>query len=152
MTAPSAKVVRQSNPALETVYGTDVVVAGGRKGSDWLEAMCGKRTWQKELNRSNVRPTLPDAVAGDITAALPYRTMVNIINFIKAMDMVVPGFASTEILLYAPEIKFYSNRIVMDRDFNTSVGHLFCLGNSSGWARDLMMTSMMEVLMGRRLA
>ncbi len=280
--APSAEVVRQSSPALETVYGTDVVVAGGRKGSDWLEAMCeklniaheagtvdigvrvevrseiieevnqvlyeskligyplpfgnkvrtfcqnpggfvsqenydnglavvnghsykhtksgntnlailcshhfrvpfnqptqyakkvgelanmladghilvqrygdileGKRTWQKELDRSNVRPTLPDAVAGDITAALPYRTMVNIINFIKAMDMVVPGFASTETLLYAPEIKFYSNRIVMDRDFNTSVGHLFCLGDSSGWTRGLMMASMMGVLMGRRLA
>ena len=25
----------------------------------------GKRTWQKELAQSNVRPTLPDAVAGD---------------------------------------------------------------------------------------
>ena len=35
----------------------------------------GKRTWQKELDQSNVRPTLPDAVAGDITSALPYRTM-----------------------------------------------------------------------------
>ena len=31
----------------------------------------GKRTWQKELAQSNIRPTLPDAVAGDITAAMP---------------------------------------------------------------------------------
>lgn len=44
----------------------------------------GKRTWPKELSFSNVKPTLPDAVAGDITAAMPYRTMTNIINFIKA--------------------------------------------------------------------
>ena len=43
----------------------------------------GKRTWQKELAQSNVRPTLPDAVAGDITAAMPYRAMINIINFIQ---------------------------------------------------------------------
>ena len=28
----------------------------------------GKRTWQKELNRGNLKPTLEDAVAGDITA------------------------------------------------------------------------------------
>ena len=42
----------------------------------------GKRTWDEELSRSNVRPTLPDAVAGDITAAMPYRAMTNIINFI----------------------------------------------------------------------
>lgn len=69
----------------------------------------GKRTWQKELSRSNVRPTLPDAIAGDITAAMPYRAMVNIIGFIQAVDHVVPGFAAVETLLYSPELKFYSN-------------------------------------------
>jgi uncharacterized FAD-dependent dehydrogenase len=31
----------------------------------------GKRTWQKELALQRP-PTLPDAVAGDITAAMPY--------------------------------------------------------------------------------
>ncbi len=45
--------------------------------------------------RANVRPTLPDAVAGDITAAMPYRAMLNIINFIQAADIVVPGFAAS---------------------------------------------------------
>ena len=112
----------------------------------------GKRTWEKELAQSNVRPTLPDAVAGDITAAMPYRAMTNIINFIQAADIVVPGFASIETLLYSPELKFYSNRIKMDADFNTSIEGLHCLGDSSGWTRGLMMASVMGVLMGRRLA
>lgn len=111
----------------------------------------GKRTWQKELAQSNLKPTLPDAVAGDITAAMPYRTMVNIINFIQAMDEVVPGFASTETLLYSPELKFYSNRVKMDTDLNTNVHGLHCLGDSSGWTRGLMMASVMGVLMGRKL-
>ncbi|MBQ1967248.1 MAG: FAD-dependent oxidoreductase [Clostridia bacterium] len=111
----------------------------------------GKRTWQKELEQSNVRPTLPDAVAGDITAAMPYRAMTNIINFIKAMDHVVEGFASNETLLYSPELKFYSNRVKMDEDFNTIVKGLHCLGDSSGWTRGLMMASVMGVLMGRKL-
>jgi len=111
----------------------------------------GKRTWQKELAQSNVKPTLPDAVAGDITAALPYRSMTNIINFIQAVDEVVPGFAGTETLLYAPELKFYSNRVKMDTDFNTSLKGLYCLGDSSGWTRGLMMASIMGVLMGRKL-
>ena len=112
----------------------------------------GKRTWDKELSQSNVRPTLPDAVAGDITAAMPYRAMTNIINFIAAVDMVVPGFASSETLLYSPELKFYSNRVKMDRDFTTNIGGLYCLGDSSGWTRGLMMASAMGVLMGKRLA
>ncbi len=112
----------------------------------------GKRTWQKELSQSNVRPTLTDAVAGDITAAMPYRAMVNIINFIKAVDNVVPGFASRETLLYSPELKFYSNRIKMDENFTTNVKGLYCLGDSSGWTRGLMMASIMGVLMGRNIA
>ncbi len=112
----------------------------------------GKRTWPKELAQSNVRPTLPDAVAGDITAAMPYRAMINIINFIKAVDKVVPGFAAYETLLYSPELKFYSNRVKMDTDFNTSINGLHCLGDSSGWTRGLMMASVMGVLMGRKLS
>ena len=112
----------------------------------------GKRTWEKELAQSNIRPTLPDAVAGDITAAMPYRAMMNIINFIQAMDYVVPGFASTETLLYSPELKFYSNRVKMDANFNTSLQGLYCLGDSSGWTRGLMMASIMGVLMGRKIA
>ena len=112
----------------------------------------GKRTWQKELAQSNIRPTLPDAVAGDITAAMPYRAMTNIINFIQAMDYVVPGFAAYETLLYSPELKFYSNRVKMDTDFNTSLQGLHCLGDSSGWTRGLMMASVMGVLMGRKIA
>lgn len=111
----------------------------------------GKRTWEKELSFSNVKPTLPDAVAGDITAAIPYRTMTNIINFIKAVDDVVPGFASRETLLYSPELKFYSNRIEMDKHFNTNIKGLHCLGDSSGWTRGLMMASIMGVLMGREI-
>ena len=78
--------------------------------------------------------------------------MINIINFIQAVDHVVPGFAGNETLLYSPELKFYSNRIRMTPDFTTNIGGLYCLGDASGWTRGLMMASMMGVLMGRRLA
>ena len=113
------------------------------------DIMDGKRTWQKELERSNVRPTLADAVAGDITAAMPYRAMISILNFIKDADIVVPGFASNETLLYSPELKFYSNKIDMNERLETSVKNLHCLGDSSGWTRGLMMASVMGVLLAR---
>lgn len=112
----------------------------------------GKRTWEKELGMSNVKPTLVDAVAGDITSAMPYRSMLNIINFIQAVDHVVPGFASFETLLYSPELKFYSNRVRMNKELETNIAGLHCLGDSSGWTRGLMMASAMGVLMGRNLA
>ena len=131
---------------------TNMLGAGHILVQRYGDILDGKRTWPKELAQSNVRPTLPDAVAGDITAAMPYRAMLNIINFIQAVDEVVPGFASNETLLYSPELKFYSNRVKMDTDFNTSIEGLHCLGDSSGWTRGLTMASAMGVLMGRRLA
>ncbi len=111
----------------------------------------GKRTWPEELSRSNLNPTLVDAVPGDITAAMPYRAMTNIINFIHAVDHVVPGFAGTETLLYSPELKFYSNKVKMTKELKTNVESLYCLGDSSGWTRGLMMASVMGVIMGRQL-
>ena len=59
----------------------------------------------------------------------------------------VPGFASPETLLYSPELKFYSNKVKMDTDFNTNMEGLHCLGDSSGWTRGLMMASVHGVLM-----
>ena len=130
---------------------TNMLGAGHILVQRYGDILDGKRTWAKELARSNVRPTLPDAVAGDITSAMPYRSMLNIINFIQAVDKVVPGFAAPETLLYSPELKFYSNRIKMDTHLNTNVQGLHCLGDSSGWTRGLMMASVMGVLMGRYL-
>ena len=131
---------------------TNMLGAGHILVQRYGDILDGKRTWEKELSRSNVKPTLPDAVAGDITSAMPYRAMINIINFIQAVDHVVPGFAGTETLLYSPELKFYSNKVKMDTDFNTNVKGLHCLGDSSGWTRGLMMASAMGVIMGRKLA
>ena len=130
---------------------TNMLGAGHILVQRFGDILDGKRTWPKELAESNVKPTLPDAEAGDITAAMPYRAMTNIINFIKAMDLVVPGFASYETLLYSPELKFYSNRVKMDTELNTNVRGLHCLGDSSGWTRGLMMASAMGVLMGRKI-
>lgn len=130
---------------------TNMLGAGHILVQRFGDILDGKRTWPKELAQSNLRPTLPDAVAGDITAAMPYRAMTNIIHFIQAVDEVVPGFASQETLLYSPELKFYSNRVKMDEDLNTNIQGLHCLGDSSGWTRGLMMASVMGVLMGRHL-
>ncbi|MEG1803559.1 MAG: FAD-binding protein, partial [Lachnospiraceae bacterium] len=130
---------------------TNMLASGKILVQRYGDILDGKRTWPKELTQSNVRPSLPDAVAGDITAAMPYRAMMNIINFIQAVDHVVPGFAATETLLYSPELKFYSNKVKMTPDLVTNISNLYCLGDSSGWTRGLMMASAMGVLMGRTL-
>ncbi len=111
----------------------------------------GKRTWEEELKNNKIVPTLKSAVAGDITFALGYRTMTDILQFIREMDKVVEGFANPENLLYAPEIKFYSNQVVIDKNFETSIKGLYSIGDGGGMTRGLMMASASGVQMARIL-
>ncbi len=111
----------------------------------------GKRTWQNELDSNSVVPTLKSAVPGDITFAIGYRTMTDILQFIKEMDKIVEGFANPDNLLYGPEIKFYSNKVLINNNFETSVKGLFCIGDGGGMTRGLMMASASGVQMARNL-
>ncbi len=109
----------------------------------------GKRTWDEELKRNKVVPTLKTAVAGDITYALGYRTMTDILEFIKAMDKFVEGFADPANLLYGPEIKFYSNGLILDETFQTSIKNLYSIGDGGGLTTGLMMASCSGVQLAR---
>ena len=111
----------------------------------------GKRTWDYELERNTVQATLKSAVAGDITFALGYRTMVSILEFIRAVDKIVEGFGAPDNLLYAPEIKFYSNKVVIDKNFETNIKGLYSIGDGGGMTRGLMMASCSGIQMARNL-
>ena len=104
------------------------------------------------MQNNAVVPTLKSAVAGDITFALGYRTMTDILEFIRAMDKVIEGFANPENLLYGPEIKFYSNQILIDNNFETNIKGLYSIGDGGGMTRGLMMASCSGVQMARILA
>ena len=111
----------------------------------------GKRTWDNELKNNSVVPTLKSAVAGDITFALGYRTMTDILKFIAALDKVVEGFGHPDNLLYGPEIKFYSNKIAIDNKFETSIKGLYSIGDGGGLTRGLMMASASGVQTARNI-
>mgnify|MGYP000410581477 FL=1 len=111
----------------------------------------GKRTWEEELKNNSVVPTLKTAVAGDITFALGYRTMTDILQFIRSLDKVVEGFANPDNLLYGPEIKFYSNKIDINNNFETSVNGLYSIGDGGGLTRGLMMASCAGVQTARNI-
>lgn len=111
----------------------------------------GKRTWEEELENNSVVPTLKSAVAGDVTFALGYRTMTDILQFIKSLDKVVEGFANPDNLLYGPEIKFYSNKIDIDNNFETSIKGLYSIGDGGGLTRGLMMASCAGVQTARNI-
>ena len=116
------------------------------------DILSGHRSHEYWIERNSVVPTLKTAVAGDVTQALGYRTMTNILEFIKALDNVIPGFASADNLLYSPEIKFYSNELVITDTFETSVKGLYSIGDAGGLTRGLMQASVSGVYLARDLS
>ena len=111
----------------------------------------GRRTWPIDLENNSVKPTLKAAVAGDLTYGLGYRTMSDILQFIKDVDKVVEGFGHPDNLLYGPEIKFYSNEVVLDKNFMTNIKGLYSIGDGGGLTTGLMMASASGVKMARIL-
>ena len=111
----------------------------------------GRRTWPEDLENNSVKPTLKGCVAGDLTYGLGYRTMTDILQFINDVDKVVEGFANPDNLLYGPEIKFYSNEIVLNKDFETNIKGLYSIGDGGGLTTGLMMASCAGVQMARIL-
>ncbi len=69
-----------------------------------------------------------------------------------ALDHVVPGIASDETLLYGVEVKFYSNRVIVDKNFETNIKGLYVGGDGAGITRGLMQASVNGVVLGRLLA
>lgn len=101
----------------------------------------GRRTTEERLCRNNIIPTLKDAVPGDLSLVFPHRIMVDIREMLLALDKVTPGIASDETLLYGVEVKFYSNKVVVNTDFETSVSGLRAIGDGASVTRGLQQAS-----------
>ncbi|MFW6138368.1 MAG: NAD(P)/FAD-dependent oxidoreductase [Spirochaetota bacterium] len=111
----------------------------------------GRRTTTRRLYRNNIRPTLKDAVPGDLSLVLPFRIMLDIKEMIEALGNIFPGLDSDETLLYGVEVKFYSNRIITDRSFQTNIKGVYAAGDGAGITRGLMQASINGVIIGREL-
>ena len=99
-----------------------------------LEA--GKRTDEKRLKQSTVRPTL-DAVPGDLSLCMPKRQLDNIIETLHALDKVAPGTANYDTLLYGIECKFYSARPECNNFELVNSEGIYALGDGAGFTRSL---------------
>lgn len=122
------------------------ILAGDRKVllqtySDFLES---KRT--KKLGR--VKPTLAEKKLslGDINLALPRRIGISLTEFIEKLGEVIPGIAYPDNLLYAIEVKFYSNKIN-----NHKFKNLKFIGDCSGHTRSIVYATSHGKIVGKEL-
>lgn len=115
------------------------------------DLQAGRRSTPARIARGRVKPTLADAVPGDLSFVLPYRYVSNILEMLKAMDKIAPGINSRHTLLYGVEVKFYSRQLMLDSNLETEIENLFAIGDGAGVSRGLIQASVSGVITAREI-
>jgi len=111
----------------------------------------GRRSTPERIEQGLVKPTLNDATPGDLSFALPYRYLTDLVEMLQAMDRLAPGVASPDTLLYGIEVKFYSSRPELSPGLETEVGNMFAVGDGAGVSRGLIQASASGVVAAREI-
>lgn len=112
----------------------------------------GRRSTHERIANGAVRPTLRDATPGDLSFALPYRHLSDLLEMIEALDHIAPGVNSEHTLLYGAEVKFYSMLPKLTESLETEIGNLFATGDGAGVSRGLIQASASGVIAAREIA
>lgn len=108
----------------------------------------GRRSTEHRLAQSFTKPTMK-ATPGDLSLVLTKRHLDNVIEMIYALDKIAPGIANYDTLLYGVEVKFYSSRVELNNNFETTVSNMFAIGDGAGITRGLSQASASGVHVAR---
>lgn len=111
----------------------------------------GRRSTAKRINEGFVKPTLKEAIPGDLGLVLPYNTMKSLIEMVEALNYITPGIASDHTLFYGVEAKFYSARPEVDKHFETKIKNLYVGGDGAGITRGLSQAGANGVAIARSI-
>jgi hypothetical protein len=111
----------------------------------------GRRSTHERIAKGGVEPTLKDATPGDLSFAIPYRHMSDIIEMLEALDRIAPGINSEHTLLYGAEVKFYSMHPKLSESLETEIDKLFAVGDGAGVSRGLIQASVSGVIAAREI-
>lgn len=130
----------------------NMLTGGGIMVQRLGDLLLGRRTDETRLKKSTTIPTLKSAVPGDLSFVLPHRHLTSIVESLKAFDKLAPGLYSRNTLLYGVEVKFYSSKVDVDNNFETSVKNMYAIGDGAGITRGLMQASVTGVVVARDIA
>ncbi|RLB26904.1 MAG: FAD-dependent oxidoreductase, partial [Deltaproteobacteria bacterium] len=116
------------------------------------DLLAGRRSTPQRIAKGLTRPTLKEATPGDLSFVFPYRHLTGIIEMLQALEKLAPGTYSRHTLVYGVEVKFYSNRISVSKELETSVRNLFAIGDGAGITRGLLQASASGIWAAKAIA
>ena len=138
--------------ALKVSSLANQLACGGVIVQKFGDVMQGRRSTVKRINEGFVRPTLKEAVPGDLALALPYKTMRSIIEMIQVLDHITPGIATEHTLLYGIEAKYYSAHPKIDNKLEVQgLENLYVGGDGAGLTRGLAQAGACGIYIARNI-
>lgn len=112
----------------------------------------GRRSTPGRISKAHIFPSLKEAVPGDIGMSMPYRIVKNILEGIKMLNEVLPGIDGDSTFLYAPEVKFRSNKIMTSRGLETRIEGLYVAGDGAGVAGNIVGAAITGIIAAREIS
>lgn len=109
----------------------------------------GRRSTEDRLGKLSYKPTLGDAVAGDLSFVLPSRIINALLETFEALENICPGISGDQTILYGVEVKFYSSNVVVDNNLMTKYPGVYAIGDGAGITRGLIQASVSGVVCAR---
>jgi uncharacterized FAD-dependent dehydrogenase len=111
----------------------------------------GRRSTSSRIDRGMVEPTVT-AQPGDLSLVLPHRYVMDVVEFLDALNCIMPGVNHSDTLLYGVEIKLYSLRLELEKDLSVpSLEGLWMAGDGAGVSRGIIQAAASGVVAARAI-
>ena len=142
---PNEYALKVSSLANQLACGSIIVQRFG-------DILLGRRSTDKRIEEGFIKPTLKEAVPGDLALCLPYKTMASIIEMIKVLDYITPGIATEHTLLYGIEAKYYSAHPDIKKTLELqNIKNLYVGGDGAGITRGLAQAGASGIYIARNI-
>ena len=142
---PNEYALKVSSLANQLACGSVIVQKFG-------DILLQRRTTKKRLKECFTKPTLKEAVPGDLALCLPHKTMQAITEMIQVLDKITPGIATEHTLLYGVEAKYYSAAPEVHNTLEVkAIKNLYVGGDGAGITRGLAQAGACGVYIARNL-
>ena len=142
---PNEYALKVSSLANQLACGSVIVQKFG-------DVLLSRRSTVKRIRECFTKPTLKEAVPGDLALALPSKTMQAIIEMIQVLDKITPGIATEHTLLYGVEAKYYSAHPQIDDKFEVQgIKNLYVGGDGAGLTRGLAQAGACGIYVARNI-
>ena len=102
-----------------------------------------KRSTKSRISRLSIEPTLKDAEPGDLRYVFPANVIDSIVETLDNLNNVIPGINGVNTILYSPEVKFYSSKIILNKKLKSyEYDNAYFIGDSSGVTHGIMQSVM----------